>query len=137
MRGDRFSVAFDKVQGTISQITRGSMAMLVEGGGPKLYLWRAPHRNDDQWASKAWDKYGINALQTTVKSIKATRLSDSSVLVEATLLEQGHQGWSVTSTTAYTVAGDGSIAVKNNFVPAGERIPPGKDRCAHDAEQEL
>jgi beta-galactosidase len=121
--GDRFSVVFDKLQGTISQISRGSMAMLVERGGPKLYLWRAPHRNDDQWASRAWDTYGINSLQTTVKEVKATQLSDSSILVKATLLEQGHQGWSATFTTAYTVTGDGTIAVKNNFAPAGERIP--------------
>jgi beta-galactosidase len=123
VEGDRFSVVFDKLQGTISQITRGSMAMLVAGGGPKLYLWRAPHRNDDQWASKAWDRYGVNSLETTVKSIKATQLSDSSIAIEATLLEQGHQGWSATFTTAYTVSGDGSIAVKNNFLPAGEKIP--------------
>ena len=121
--GDRFSVAFDKLQGTISQITRGSMGMLVAGGGPKLYLWRAPHRNDDQWASKSWDKYGINSLQTTVRTIKATRLSNSSILVEATLLEQGQQGWSATLITAYTMSGDGSIAVKNNFLPSGEKIP--------------
>ena len=123
VEGDRFSVVFDKGQGTISQLTRDGKAMLVEGEGPKLYLWRAPHRNDDVWASRAWDKYGINALQTTVKSIKATKLSDSSVLVEASLLEQGQQGWSVTYTTAYTIASDGSIAVKNNFVPSGEKIP--------------
>jgi beta-galactosidase len=123
VKGDRFSVVFDKLQGTISQITRGSMAMLVSGGGPKLYLWRAPHRNDDQWASKSWDKYGVDSLQTTVKEIKATQLSDSSIVVEAALLEQGHEGWSATFTTAYTIAGDGSIAVKNNFVPAGEKIP--------------
>jgi beta-galactosidase len=123
VEGDRFSVAFDKLDGTISQITRGGAALLVDKGGPKLYLWRAPHRNDDQWASKAWDTYAINSLQTTVKELKATRLSDSSILVEATLLEQGHLGWSVTFTSAYTIAGDGSIAVKNKFVPAGERIP--------------
>ncbi len=120
--GNRFSVVFDKAQGTIAQLTRDGQAMLVEGGGPKLYLWRAPHRNDDVWASKAWDQYGINSLQTTVKSIKATQLSDA-VLVEASLLEQGKQGWSATYETAYRVASDGSIAVKNNFVPAGEKIP--------------
>jgi beta-galactosidase len=123
VEGNRFSVVFDKLHGTISQITRGNASLLVGGGGPKLYLWRAPHRNDDQWASKAWDTYAINSLQTTVKELKATRLSDSSILVEATLLEQGHQGWSATFTSVYTIAGDGSIAVKNNFVPAGERIP--------------
>ncbi len=121
--GDRFSVVFDKIQGTISQMSRGGAALLVDGGGPKLYLWRAPHRNDDQWASKAWDAYAINSLKTTVKELKAKRLSDTSILVQATLLEQGQQGWSATFTSAYTIAGDGSIAVKNNFVPSGERIP--------------
>jgi beta-galactosidase len=123
VQGDRFSIVFRKAQGTISQITRDGTTMLVEGEGPKLYLWRAPHRNDDVWASKAWDKYGINSLQTTVKDIKATQLSDASVLVEATLLEQGHEGWSATDTAAYTITGDGAIAVKNSFVPRGERIP--------------
>ncbi len=121
--GDRFSVVFDKGQGTIAQLTRDGKPMLVEGGGPKLYLWRAPHRNDDVWASRAWDKYGINTLQTTVKSMKATQLNGSSVLVETTLLEQGQAGWSATYTVAYTVASDGTIAVKNNFVPSGEKIP--------------
>jgi beta-galactosidase len=123
VEGDRFSVVFSRDQGTISQITRDGTAMLVEGQGPRLYLWRAPHRNDDIWASRAWDKYGINALQTTVKSINATQRNDSSVLVQATLLEQGHQGWSTTYTTAYTIANDGSISVKNKFAPSGERIP--------------
>ena len=123
VQGQRFSVVFDKVQGTISQMSRDGKAMLVEGGGPKLYLWRAPHRNDDQWASKAWDKYGVNALRTTVKSIQVTQLNDSSIRVNATLQEQGHEGWSAMHTASYTIAGDGSIAVKNNFVPTGARIP--------------
>ena len=58
--GDKFSVSFDKAQGLISQITRDQLSLLAPGGGPKLYLWRAPHRNDDVWASKEWDTYGIN-----------------------------------------------------------------------------
>lgn len=123
VQGEGFSVVFSKAQGTISQITRNGMTVFVDGGGPKLYLWRAPHRNDDVWASKAWDKYGVNALQTTVEKMKATQLSDSSVLVETTLLEEGHQGWSVNYAAAYTISGDGTIAVKNHFMPTGERIP--------------
>ena len=123
VQNDRFSLVFSKAQGTISQITRDGTAMLVEGGGPRLYLWRAPHRNDDVWASKAWDKYGINALQTTVKEMKATQVSDTTVRVEATLLDQGEQGWSATHAAVYTITSDGSIAVKNSFTPAGERIP--------------
>jgi beta-galactosidase len=123
VQGDQFSVVFSKAQGTISQVSRDGNALLIEGGGPKLYLWRAPHRNDDVWASKAWDKYGINALQIKVKSIKAAQLNDSLVLVEAALLEDGQQGWSATHKAAYTITADGVIAVKNSFVPSGERIP--------------
>ena len=62
---------------------------------------------------------GSTSLQTTVRELKATQLSESSILVEATLQEQGHQGWSATFTTAYTVTGDGTIAVKNKFVRGG------------------
>ena len=49
--------------------------------------------------------------------------STSSVRVDATLVDQGQQGWSATHTAAYTITSDGSIAVKNSFTPAGERIP--------------
>ena len=123
VQGDRFSVVFGKAEGTISQVTRDGKALLIGGGGPKLYLWRAPHRNDDVWASKAWDKYGINALQIKVQSIKATQPNGNSVLVKTALLEDGQQGWSAMHKATYTITADGAIAVKNSFVPSGERIP--------------
>ncbi len=121
--GEKFSVSFDKAQGLISQITRDQLSLLAQGGGPKLYLWRAPHRNDDVWASKEWDTYGINTLQPNVVSIKASQLSPTAVRVESVIVEKGQAGWSATHKAVYTVSGDGSILVKNSFTPEGPRIP--------------
>ena len=121
--GDRFSISFDKAKGIIGQITYDGKPLLVAGEGPKLYLWRAPHRNDDVWASKAWDAYGINMLQPTVTNISAVQLNPSSVRVDVSLSEQGRQGWSAKHTASYTISSDGSILVKNSFVPEGKRIP--------------
>lgn len=45
--GKGFSVAFDKASGTISQLMRDEKNFLVADGGPRLHLWRAAHRNDD------------------------------------------------------------------------------------------
>ncbi len=121
--GNQFSVVFNKTAGVISQINAFGTPMLIEGAGPKLYLWRAPHRNDDVWSSKSWDKFGIKNLQTTVKGIHATQRGDASVVVEAELVEQGLNGWTAVHKASYTISSDGSIVVKNNFLPTGERIP--------------
>jgi beta-galactosidase len=123
VQGDRFSVAFDKTQGAISQITRDQMPMLVPGGGPKLHLWRAPHQKDDIWAYDEWVKYGVNKLQTKVLAINAVQLAPTSVRVEAAVQLQGLNGWSATHKAVYTVNGDGSIQVKNAFAAEGARIP--------------
>jgi beta-galactosidase len=122
VQGERFSVAFDKTQGAISQITRDRIPMLVPGGGPKLHLWRAPHQKDDIWAYDQWVKYGIDNLQTKVLSIDAVQLTPTSVRVQAAVQQIGLNGWSATLKAVYTVNGDGSIQVKNAFVAEGTRI---------------
>ncbi len=52
--GDGFRVVFDKSEGGIAQIVRDGVAMLMPGGGPKMYFYRAPHRIDDEWAERDW-----------------------------------------------------------------------------------
>lgn len=86
-------------------------------------LWRAPHRNDDQWADKDWRKYGLNVLRPQVMSVKAYQVSASLVRIEATVKQLGREGWSATHTAFYSISGDGSIAVDNTVVPERKRIP--------------
>jgi beta-galactosidase len=121
--GKGFSVEFDKATGTISKLVRDGRNLLIAGGGPRLNLWRAPHRNDDMWAYKDWHYYGLDDLQWSVTSFQATQVSDTAVRVEAKLKGTGKNRFSVIHAANYTVYGDGSIAVDNAVLPQGRKIP--------------
>jgi beta-galactosidase len=121
--GDGFSVTFDKATGTISQLGRGQVNLLTAGGGPRLHLWRAPHRNDDMWAYRDWQNSGLENLAFRTATIRASQAGPATVQVAAVLKAEGKRGFSVTHSALYTVYGDGSIAVDNAVTPEGRRIP--------------
>jgi beta-galactosidase len=121
--GDGFSVVFDKAEGAIVQLARDGVNLLAPGGGPKLHLWRAPHRNDDMWAYNDWHNSGLDDLKRETLRISATPAGPSAVRVEAAIKAEGQCGFSVTHSAVYTVYGDGSIAVDNGVVAQGRRIP--------------
>lgn len=120
--GDGFSVAFDKKTGFISRLTSNGKDLLAEDGSPKLHLWRASHRNDDDWAYRQWEKYGITSLQYTLVEINAEVLDNSSVKVTSTTKADGKEGFGVYHTATYLVNGDGSIKVENAVDFAGFKI---------------
>lgn len=121
--GKGFEVVFDKTTGTISQLVRDGKNLLISGGGPKLHLWRAAHRNDDMWAYKDWHNYGFDKLGWRVVRISATQVSPSVVRVESVLRGEGLKGFAVAHSANFTVYGDGSIAVDNAVTPSKNRIP--------------
>ncbi len=59
--GNGFSVGFDKKTGFMNQLIKNGLNLLTADGSPKLHLWRAAHRNDDNWAyrplGKVWCQY--------------------------------------------------------------------------------
>jgi len=120
--GDGFTVVFDKAAGTISALSRGGANVLAAGGGPRLHLWRAPHRNDDMWAYGEWSKHGLDNLTFDVLHLTASQAGPDSVRVVAEIKAAGKNGFSATHTAAYTITGDGAIAVDNDVKFAGPRI---------------
>ena len=121
--GKGFEVVFDKTTGTISQLVRDQKNLLISGGGPRLHLWRAAHRNDDMWAYKDWHNYGFDKLGWSVVRISATQVSPSVVRVESVVRGEGASRFTVTHSANFTVYGDGSIAVDNAVTPSKNRIP--------------
>ena len=101
--GEGFSVAFDKATGTISQLARDQVNLLTAGGGPKLHLWRAPHRNDDMWAYKDWQNSGLDDLTCRTVSLSAAQAGPATVRVEAVIKAEGKRGFSVKHSALYTV----------------------------------
>ena len=68
--GKDFSVVFDKNTGFINQLVQNGINILALNGSPKLHLWRASHRNDDDWAYRQWEKYGVTTLQYSLVDFK-------------------------------------------------------------------
>jgi beta-galactosidase len=121
--GQGFSVVFDKTEGAITQLVQNKVSLLVPGGGPKLHLWRAPHRNDDMWAYKSWQDCGLENLNRGTVSVNVSQPQRSIVRIEAVVKAQGKRNFNVTHSAVYTIYGDGSIVVDNAIVPSGRHIP--------------
>lgn len=121
--GEGFEIAFDKADATIARLASRGVNVLIADGGPRLHLWRAPHRNDDMWAFNQWTKAGLTDLAWKVVRLQAEQIDPALVRVSAVTQATGQNGFRVTHSAVYTVYGDGSIVVDNDVVPQGRRIP--------------
>lgn len=120
--GKDFSVSFDKKTGFMNQLTKNGINILASDGSPKLHLWRASHRNDDDWAYQQWEKYGVTTLQYTVVDFKVEVIDKACVKVTSVTKADGKEGFGVYHTATYTIKGDGSIKVDNQVQFVGLSI---------------
>lgn len=115
IKGSGFSVVFDKVTGTFSSLEKNGVNMLLKDGGPRLHLWRAPHRNDDMWADRSWVLKGLRELKWTTQSVSVEQLSPSSATITVALLGEGKNDFFVNHKIIYTISGEGTVRSENNF----------------------
>ena len=115
VKGTGFNAVFDKVAGTFTSLEKNGVNILMKDGGPKLHLWRAPHRNDDMWANGSWVSAGLRDLKWSTQSVNVEQISPSSVSITVALLAEGKNNFTVNHKVIYTISGDGSIKSENTF----------------------
>lgn len=120
--GKDFSVNFDKKTGFMSQLIKNGINLLTADGSPKLHLWRASHRNDDDWAYQQWEKYGVTTLQYTLVDFKVETMDKTSVKITSVTKADGKEGFAVYHTATYLIKGNGTIKVDNQVQFIGFRI---------------
>lgn len=120
--GKDFAVGFDKKTGFISQLTQKGKELLVKDGAPKLHLWRAAHRNDDDWAYRTWERYGITSLTYAPVEMTVQTLDKTTVKVVSLTKADGKDGFGVYHSATYLIKGDGSILVDNKVQFVGFRV---------------
>ena len=113
VNGSGFQLSLDKTRGTISTLETGGENILQPGGGPLLHLWRAPHRNDDMWAFRGWEEYGLDALGWTANDVSWKQPDPTTVTITASLTGTGKKGFVVHHHVVYTIHGNQSIDVAN------------------------
>ena len=112
--GTDFRIIFDKVTGTFSSLEKKGVNILLKDGGPRLHLWRAPHRNDDMWADRSWVTSGLRELKWTTQAVTAEQTSPSAVKILVKLFAEGKNNFTVNHDIVYTVSGTGLITASNN-----------------------
>ena len=112
--GTGFKVIFNKATGTFSSLEKNGTNLLLKDGGPRLHLWRAPHKNDDMWADRSWASSGLRELKWTTKSVEAVQKTPSSVTISVKLTAEGKNNFTVNHDVDYTIYGDGTIAASNS-----------------------
>lgn len=126
VKGNGFSLVMDKTTGTFTQITQGTTNLLTADSGPRLHLWRAPHRNDDMWASREWDKAGLRELKWTASEVTAKQIDPSTVQITVKLKGEGKAPFVVNHNAIYTVKGDGTITADNNVSSSNPQLVVGR-----------
>jgi len=119
IKGDDFSVVFDKKSGMITSLAYKGTELIKKGPAPNF--WRAPTDNDfgnDMPIRQGiWRKAG---LQRKINKVTYWQNSDRDVVVEVTAtLPAGDSKYY----TTYTVFGNGDIVVENRFVPGESDLP--------------
>jgi beta-galactosidase len=115
IKGNGFLIAFDMTTGTFSRLERNGMNILKADGGPKLHLWRAPHRNDDMYADRGWVSNGIKELKWTTQGISVQQSGPSEVRISVKLLGEGKNGFTVNHDAVYMISGNGTITAENSI----------------------
>jgi beta-galactosidase len=120
--GTDFIISFDKKTGFINQMMKNGINILTNEGTPKLHLWRAAHRNDDMWAYRLWERFGVNDLKYSLVDLKIEPINNFSVKIITIIKAEGKEGFSAYHTASYQISGDGIIKVNNQVQFTGLRI---------------
>jgi hypothetical protein len=118
VRGDAFSLAFDKQSGRL-------LSWQFEGhdvvrSGPALNLWRAPTDNDARQFAHAWRAVGLDTLTESLLSLEVLDVRASVVKVRV-LTAASVQG--VKSQLTYVIHGTGDVVLEHQ-VSLEEDLPP-------------
>jgi len=126
VKGKGFTLVFNKKLGTFNSIKNGNQDLLTGEGGPRLHLWRAPHKNDDMWADRDWVKNGLKELKWTVIESTASQTNPNTVQISVKLKAEGKNNFELTHDAVYSVTGNGEISVDNKVNSNNPKLVVGR-----------
>jgi beta-galactosidase len=114
IKGKNFALTFSCKEGTFSKIEKEGKILVTENGGPRLHLWRAPHQQDDGWASGDWERKGLKNLNWSASSVVVKQSAPGVIVITADLKGTGRQNFVVSHRVVYTIYADGLMRSKND-----------------------
>jgi beta-galactosidase len=136
--GTNFSVTFSRTAGTLRSLIFNGREMLANlaqasrlpaadetsalPSDPVAQLFRAPTDNDKgfgKWLARDWREAGLTNLLRQVDSFTVERTKPDAVRVTTVARSSGTRG-GYRLKTCWTIRGDGTLDMENEFVPFGE-----------------
>jgi beta-galactosidase len=123
IEGTNFGARFSRAAGTLISLNFGGREMLAtnELAGPVLQLFRAPTDNDKgfgKWLARDWREAGLTNLIRRADAFEIVETKSDEVKIKTVVTSSATSGgckW----TTAWTIHGDGSLDMDNQFEPFG------------------
>lgn len=119
--GRGFRLTLDKASGVITDWQALGSSLLQPGGGPRLYAYRAPHLNDDHWASGGWKSRGLDQLRFEVARVEASQTPQGAVQLRVAGQSVGKNGFAFAQTTTYSIFSDGTVALDMSVLPQSKQ----------------
>lgn len=124
IKGDNFSIRFDRAGGSLSGINYNGKEIMTEPLVP--CFWRVPTDNDEGGSARsyaaAWRKAGLDKITVVPVSMQATQINDRKVKVTVQNSIKTNNG-NIIQDAVYLINGDGLIDVETNFTVPAE-LPP-------------
>ena len=121
--GANCSVAFSRAMGTLTSLNFAGQEILATNdlAGPVLQLFRAPTDNDKgfgKWLARDWREAGLTNITREMDSFEVRQPHPSEVQIITTATSHAANG-GYKMKTLWTVRGDGSLEMANEFRPFG------------------
>ncbi len=125
--GTNFSATFSRSAGTLTSLVYAGREMLATNAlaGPVLQVWRAPTDNDKgfgNWLARDWREAGLTNLVRRVDSFDVSKPRSNEIRIVTAATSTATSGKFV-HRALWTVHGDGSLDMDNDFTPSGD-LPP-------------
>lgn len=122
--GDNFTFSFDRTRGCLTSWTAGALPLLIPdpatGAAIAPSFWRPPTDNDNPSSFPYWQRFGVDAMTSQVRSTDVNQDDDSNVRITfTTFLTPPVLAWGFLATTAYTICPRGTLSVAVHLKPTG------------------
>lgn len=121
--GSDFTFTFDTARGYLTSWTAAGVPLLEKDASTNAAIspnfWRAPTDNDKPNDVPYWVRYGVNAFDSTLRSLKINESAEKVEIIATTYLSPRILDWGWNTVTTYTIDAAGRLSIAVDLKPRG------------------
>lgn len=121
--GHGFSFSFDRAQGQLTKWSSHGQTIFISdpttGSALTPSCWRAPTDNDVPSELPYWQRFGLDAMSSQLRSFEISTEGSLVKLNIRTYISAPILAWGFDARMTYTITPDGSLTVKTHLKPVG------------------